>query len=141
MSRSRAAARDAGAALERATADHLAVCLGDDRIDRRVRNGTLDRGDVGGVRTPDGARVVLECKDVRAMSLGAWVQEAERERLNDGALVGVVVHKRRGVGLNDPRSVGRQFVTLTVDDFVALLTGARPIHETPDTSDLLKGLS
>jgi len=122
MTRNRASARDAGARLERATADHLArhVAPG---IDRRVRNGALDRGDVGGVFTAHGARVVIECKDVRATALGSWVREAETERVNDGAVAGVVVHKRTGVGYTRP---GEQYVTMTLDDLVALLTGTRP---------------
>ena len=43
------------------------------------------------------------------------------ERGNDDALVGVVAHKRHGVG-----APGEQFVTMTLRDFVALLTGERP---------------
>lgn len=123
--RNRASARDAGARLERATADHLArhVAPG---IDRRVRNGALDRGDVGGVFTTHGARVVIECKDVRTTALGSWVREAEVERVNDGAIAAVVVHKRTGVGYGN---AGQQYVTCTLDDLVALLTGRRPSSE------------
>lgn len=63
----------------------------------------------------------MEAKNVARLSLGAWVTEAEIERGNDGALVGLVVHKRIGVG-----AVGAQFVTMTLDDLIGLLTGARP---------------
>jgi hypothetical protein len=55
------------------------------------------------------------------MNLAGWVAEAETERVNDGALAGVVVHKRRGKG-----HAGDQYVTMTLNDFVALLTGTRP---------------
>ncbi len=44
-------------------AGYLARVLGDDRVERRARTGTKDRGDVGGVRCTGGGRVVLECKD------------------------------------------------------------------------------
>ena len=119
MSRSRASARAAGSRFERLVADYLASHVSD-VIDRRVKTGAKDTGDIGGVRV-HGQRVAVECKDVAKMNLAGWVTEADVERLNDGALAGVVVHKRRGKG--DP---GAQYVTLTLDDLVALITGARP---------------
>jgi hypothetical protein len=105
--------------LERVVADFLAV-NGFPFADRRVRTGAADRGDVGGVIV-NGGRVAIECKDVARMNLAGWVTEAETERVNDGALAGVVVHKRRGKG-----QAGDQYVTMTLADFVALLTGTRP---------------
>ncbi len=123
MSRNRKSARDAGSAFERSSADYLAAYV-DDRIDRRVKNGTKDRGDIGGVRAVLGGRVVLECKNTAALSLGAWVGEADIERGNDDAVAGFVVHKRRGT--TDP---GSQYVTGTLRDLVALLTGTRPPGE------------
>lgn len=119
MSRSRASARAAGSRFERLVADYLAVHVSD-VIDRRVKTGAKDTGDIGGVRV-HGQRVAVECKDVAKMNLAGWVTEADTERLNDGALAGVVVHKRRGKG-----DAGAQYVTLTLDDLVALITGARP---------------
>lgn len=114
-----------GSAFERLIADCLAEHV-DDRIDRRVKNGSKDRGDIAGVRTwpsptRPGGRVVVECKNTKAVALGPWVTEADIERGNDDALVGVVIHKRRGVA--DPLD---QYVTCTVRDLVALLTGERP---------------
>jgi hypothetical protein len=88
-------------------------------VDRRVKTGAADKGDIGNVRV-HGQRVTVECKDVARLDLAGWVAEAETERVNDGALVGVVVHKRRGKG-----RAGDQYVTMTVDDLVALLTGKR----------------
>ena len=120
MPRSRASARAAGTRFERAVADYLAAHI-DDRIDRRAKTGNKDRGDIGGVRTPHGGRVVVECKDVARTALAEWVGEADIERGNDDSLVGVVIHKRRGV--TDPAA---QYVTCTVADLVALLTGNRP---------------
>lgn len=119
MTRSRATARKAGSAFERLTADTLAAHI-DDRIDRRVKTGSKDRGDIGGLRHM-GQRVVIECKDVSRTDLSGWVNEAEVERGNDDALAGLVVHKRRGTA--DPLD---QYVSMTVRDLVALLTGERP---------------
>lgn len=120
MNRSRKSARDAGARFERLTAEFLAAALGEDRIERRARNGAKDRGDVGGVRTPLGDRVVIECKNTTRASLGPWVSEARTEAGNDDARVGVVVHKRVGFG---DASMGEQFVTMTLRDFAILLGG------------------
>ena len=119
MSRTRASAKASGTRFERSIADALALHV-DDRIDRRVKTGNRDRGDVGGVRTFGGGRVVVECKDVARTDLSGWVREADIERGNDDAVAGVIIHKRRGHG--DPLD---QYVTCTVRDLVALLTGQR----------------
>lgn len=121
MSRSRASARQAGTRFERQIADYLAATI-DDRIDRRVRNGNKDRGDLGGLRI-HGQRLVAELKDCATLALPAWTTEAHTEASNDDALAGVVIHKRRGT--SDP---GRQWVTCTVDDLAALITGERHGH-------------
>lgn len=121
--RSRTSAKTAGARFERSIADHLAAYI-DDRIDRRAKTGSADRGDIGGIRLSPalrGGRVVVECKDSARIQLAGWAAEAETERGNDDAAVGVTIHKRHGVA--DP---GQQWVTMTVDDLVALLTGLRP---------------
>lgn len=119
MTRSRARAKAAGTEFERLIADCLAEHI-DDRIDRRVKTGSKDRGDIGGLRHR-GARIVGECKDVMRLDLPGWLREAEVERGNDDALAALVFHKRRG----NAKALD-QFVTLTVRDLVALLTGARP---------------
>ncbi len=117
MSRSRTSARKAGARFEREVADFLATALGDPSIDRRVKTGARDRGDVANVRA-NGLRAVVECKDVARTDLAGWLGEAEAERANDGADVGVVIHKRRGV--SDP---GEQYVTMTLRTFAAMAIG------------------
>ena len=119
MGRSRASAKKAGSKFERDTADYLAKHV-DDRIDRRVKTGAIDKGDIAGVRV-HGQRMVIECKDTAKISLGTWAGEAEVERVNDKALVTAVVHKRHGKA--DPAD---QWVTLTMRDLVALMTGTRP---------------
>lgn len=123
MTRSRRSARQAGASTERAVADYLAAALNDDRIDRRVKTGAKDRGDIGGVRFMGGRRLVLEVKDCARQSLPEWVAEAHTEAGHDDATVGVVVAKRRGT-----RDPGRYWVHMTLDDLLALITGERHGH-------------
>ena len=122
MARSRQSAKAAGARFERAVADALAAALDDDRIDRRPRYGGRDRGDIAGIRL-HGQRVVIEVKDCATLRLPEWTAEARVEAGNDDALVGLVVHKRRGV--SDPL---RQWVTCELADLVAILTG-EPVQQ------------
>lgn len=121
MTRSRASAKTAGTRFAQSACTYLAHHLDDDGIERRDKNGAKDRGDITGVRFA-GQRVVLECKDYGGRYLvGCWLNEAEIERGNDGAGVGLVIAKRRGYA--DP---GDQVVMLTLRDLVSLLTGTRP---------------
>lgn len=133
MGRNRRSAKQAGATTERAVADYFAAQLEDDRIDRRVKRGVKDRGDISGLRV-HGQRLVVEVKDckhedctkcrrVTGLSLAGWTAEAHTEAGNDDALVGVVVHKRKGT--TDP---GKYWVAMTVDDLLALMTGQRHGH-------------
>lgn len=120
MTRSNASARAAGARFERSIADCLATHV-DDRIDRRVKTGSKDKGDIAGLRHM-GGRIVLECKDYGGrFLLGPWLRETDIERGNDDAIAGAVIIKRRGV--TDPLD---QVVAMTLRDLVALLTGERP---------------
>lgn len=118
MSRSRTSAKAAGTRFESLVAGYLNAHV-DDRIERRAKTGGKDRGDIGGLRHM-GQRVVIECKDTSRHNLGGWAAEAEIERGNDDAVAGIVVHKRHGKG-----QAGDQWVTLTLADLVALLTGSR----------------
>jgi len=122
VTRNRASAKAAGTRTERAVADYLAQTLDDDRIDRRVKTGAKDRGDIQGVRI-HGRRLVLEVKDCARQSLPEWVAEAHTEASNDDALAGVVVAKRRGT-----QNPGQYWVHMTLDDLLALLTGERHGH-------------
>lgn len=119
MARNRASAKAAGARFERLIADGLAQALDDDRIDRRVKTGAKDRGDIGGVRI-HGQRLVIECKDAATLKLPEWTREAQLEAGNDDALAGVVVAKRRGT-----QNPLEQWVVCTVADLVALISGQR----------------
>lgn len=135
MSRTLASARKAGSSFERSIADYLAVALEDDRIDRRVKTGSSDRGDIGGVRTINGGRVVIECKNYGGnFKVAEWLRQADVERGNDDAVVGAVVAKRKGV-----TAPGEQVVFMTVDDLVNLLSLNRPdLHHVFETSMLVE---
>jgi hypothetical protein len=120
MSRNHSSARAAGARFERAIADYLATHVSD-VVDRRVKTGAKDKGDITGLRHM-GQRVVIEAKDYGGRILpGPWLREVDIERRNDDAAIGAVVVKRRAT--TDP---GDQVVLMTVRDLVALLTGERP---------------
>jgi len=120
MTRTRKSAKTAGSWFERQIADYLNEHV-DDRIDRRVKTGAKDRGDISAWRFA-GRRIVAECKEYGGrFNVGTWLKEAEIERLNDDAHVGLVIAKRRGT--TDP---GDQVVFLTLRDLIALTTGTRP---------------
>jgi hypothetical protein len=118
--RSRQSAKQAGTRFESSIAEYLRQHL-DDRIERRRLSGANDRGDLSGIRVL-GQRVVAELKDYGGRMLpGPWINEVEVERGNDDAGFGVVIVKRRGT-----TKPGEQFVLMTVDDWVASVTGERP---------------
>src|SRR5687768_18573208 len=95
MTRSRASAKKAGSAFETLIAGYLAKHV-DDRVERRTRNGSKDRGDISGLRHM-GERIVVEAKDFGGrVNIGPWLTEADIERGNDDAVAGLVVAKRRG---------------------------------------------
>jgi hypothetical protein len=119
VSRTNRSARQAGARFERQVADHLAQVLQDDRIDRRVKTGTKDCGDIAGVRH-FGRRVVIEVKNTTRLDIATHLHEANVEAGNDDALAGVLVQKRRGVG-----DIGQQLVCMDLDTLARLL-GADP---------------
>jgi hypothetical protein len=121
MTRTRASAKQAGSSFERLIADFLRDRLNDDRIDRRVKSGAKDRGDIGGVRTIRGGRVVIEAKNTKRDNLPAWIREAEAERGNDDAAIGVVVHKFHGNA-----KAADQYVSMTMETFARLLEGGEP---------------
>jgi hypothetical protein len=124
VTRNRRSAKQAGAKFERVIADHLKIALDNDFIDRKVKTGSKDTGDIGGVRA-HGQRIVLELKDYGGMLKAAeWLREADIERGNDDALAGIVIAKRRGTA--DPND---QIVLMDVRNLVALLTGEPQFNE------------
>jgi hypothetical protein len=106
MSRSKAK----GTAAETAVVRFLHAA-GFTQAERRTLGGAQDRGDIAGV-----PGVVIEVKNCARQELPAWVAEAELERDNDRAGLGVVWHKRRGKA--DP---GDWFVTMSGTQFAVLL--------------------
>lgn len=120
--RNRKSSRKAGASFEQSIAMHMAAELEDDRIERRTKNGKNDRGDITGVKTIRGGRVVIETKDYGGrFEVGSWLNECAVEVGNDDAAIGVVVAKRRGK--SDP---AEQVVFMTMRDFTGLLLGGAP---------------
>lgn len=115
MTRSRKTARAAGTRFAESIANAMAWHLKSDYIERRVLAGANDRGDITGVRTARGQRVVVECKDHARLELSGWVRETQAEAVNDHAVAGFVVHKRRGTA--DPLE---QYVTMTLGDLLRI---------------------
>lgn len=118
MTRNRASAKKAGTELETLTAHYLSDVLADDRIERRARTGAKDCGDIAGVRSALGERVVIECKNTARINLAGWMAEARTEAGNDDAPVYAVVHKRHGKA-----AAAEQWVTLTLEQFARLIGG------------------
>jgi hypothetical protein len=118
MTRSRQSAKQAGTTFERQIADYLASALNDDRIDRRIKTGNKDRGDITGIQI-HGQRLVIECKNSPTnIDLPGWIREAHTEAGNDDAITGIIIHKRKG-----KTYTGDQWVTMTVADLCSLITG------------------
>jgi G:T-mismatch repair DNA endonuclease (very short patch repair protein) len=82
--------------------------------ERRALAGVNDLGDITG--TPG---VVWECKNHKTLSFSEWLVEAEVERANANADLGVVIAKRRGKG-----DAGEQYAVMTVAALVELLKQA-----------------
>lgn len=99
-----------GSAWERAVVEFLRKA-GWPYAERRIAGSAKDRGDIAGV-----VGVVIEAKNKASIDLAAWVDEADLERENDGAWLGVVWHKRRM-----RTSAGHGYVTMTGEQFVTLL--------------------
>lgn len=118
MARNRNSAKQAGARFERSIADYLRDNL-DDRIDRKVRTGARDTGDIANVRDSHNRRIVIEAKNYGGkLNLPQWTKEAHTEAENDGAHVGLVIAKRRGT-----TNPGKQWAIMEVEDLIKLLKG------------------
>lgn len=115
MPRNRRSAKQAGARFERHTADYMRDVTGQP-IDRLVKTGAKDRGDVGPFRNTQGDLVAVECKEVGRMALAEWMREAHIEAVNYGAVTGIIVHKRKGF-----TAPGKQWVTMTLDDLLTIM--------------------
>lgn len=115
MGRNLRSAKAAGSRFERLVADHLNDRLYGLSVDRQVKTGVHDSGDISGVHLA-GKRIAIECKNVTRMDLPKWTREAHTEAGNIGAAAGVVIHKRHGNGKPED-----QWVTMTVTDLVTII--------------------
>lgn len=88
--------------------------------ERRALSGSKDRGDIAGI-----PGVAIEAKSANEIKLAAWIDEAETERANDGADLGVLWIKRRGKA-----SPGSGYAVLTGDALLQLLAAAGYISST-----------
>jgi len=114
------ASKRKGTSWESAIVDYLRE-HGAPHAERRALGGTRDRGDIAGI-----PGVVIEAKSAAKTELGVWLAEAETERANDGANLGVVWHKRRGKA-----SPGDGYATMDGATLVRLLTEAGYIPRRP----------
>jgi hypothetical protein len=103
-----------GTSFETLIADYLRDNW-DDRVGRRPLSGAADKGDIANFRVA-GNRLVVECKNEAKVNLAGWLTEAQQEAVNDEALVGMVVAKRRGKGTPED-----QYVILSLGDLLKLL--------------------
>jgi hypothetical protein len=82
--------------------------------ERRALAGALDKGDIAGV-----PGVVIEAKNCKQINLAQFLTEANTERANAGAAIGVAWVKRRGKA-----SAGDGYVVMDGDTFTQLLKDA-----------------
>lgn len=93
--------------------------MGAVHVERRALNGAKDRGDIAGI-----PGIVIEAKNAGRIELAKWMDEAEAERINDGADFGVVWAKKRGRA-----SAGDGYVVMSGAAFTSLLRAAGYIPE------------
>ena len=87
---------------------------GYDRVERRYGAGnTIDKGDINGL-----PRIVLECKNVKAITLSTIVDEALHEQANAKADYGIAIIKRRNKGAQ------HAYAVMTLEQLVTLLKEA-----------------
>lgn len=84
-------------------------------VERRALAGTLDKGDILGI-----PGCVIEVKSGARMCLPEWLRETERERVNAGALRGILVVKLRGMG---EAKVGDWPAILPVSQLIEMIQG------------------
>lgn len=106
-------AKQKGTSFETQIVEYLREC-GWTHAERRALTGTHDKGDITGTGS-----LVWECKNHKALSFSAWLEEAEVERDNAKADYGIVVAKRRGKG-----QAGEQYAVLKLSELTKLLREA-----------------
>ena len=114
-------AREKGTRMETAVTSFLREYFEDTEgtIGRTPLKGARDEGDIRGLYWK-GGKVVLEVKNRRKFEPKEWLKQAERERGNADAAIGVVVFHVNGIGLDNP---GEQGVLMTLETFCKLIGG------------------
>lgn len=79
-------------------------------VERRTLSGVHDRGDIAGITD-----IVFECKATRTIDLAGAVDEAQIEKDNAGADLGIAVIKRR------MKPTAQAYAVLPLDEMVKLL--------------------
>jgi hypothetical protein len=89
--------------------------------ERRAQRGSRDAGDLTGC---PGLCVEVKggeaAKNASDLLVADWLEETEKERVNAGADIGVLVLQRRGVG---PANAGRWWAVMPVYQVVQLVYG------------------
>jgi Holliday junction resolvase len=104
------ASRRKGTAWETQVVEFL-KCHGFPYAERRALAGVNDRGDIAGV-----PGVMLECKNEKTVTLGAYADEVKTQAANAGASIGVAVVKRRN------RGPGDAYVVMPLEQFAAMIS-------------------
>ena len=79
-------------------------------VERRARSGRNDKGDIAGL-----PGVCIEAKNVKALNLAGWMDEALTEQKNAGAQIGVVIFPRKN------HETGRAYVLMELDQFAEMI--------------------
>jgi predicted lipoprotein len=98
-----------GTTWESAVVDYLRS-HGQPHAERRALTGSADKGDVSDI-----PGVMIECKNEKTVTLGAYADEVKVETANAGASIGVAVVKRRN------RGPGDAYVVMTLEQFAAMI--------------------
>jgi hypothetical protein len=87
------------------------------RVYRLRQQGTIDKGDIGGIDD-----VCIEVKNHGVYKFGPWMKELAVEKANKAAAIGALIVKPKGIGKT---RVGQWWVVMTVSDFQRLLIEAK----------------
>lgn len=98
-----------GAEWEQRCADYMAA-NGFPYAERRVTNGSKDRGDISGV-----PGVVVECKAEKLITLSEYMDEVRAEKFNAAVQIGFAVIKRR------QHSVERAYAVMEFENMLKVI--------------------
>ena len=114
-------AKAKGTRMETAVTSYLREAFEDTEgaIHRAALHGAQDQGDVHGLFC-HGGKVVLEVKNCRRYEPKEWLRQAEAERGNADAEIGVVGFHVNGIGLEN---MAQQGVLMTLETFCKLIGG------------------